>query len=863
MPVQASSASAPANPAAGPKKGKKGCKPAEKPVDKRKLKRDAEEAELVELKKKAKDLTYAKDASLSQFTQLPLSKKTSEGLTKANFVEMTDVQRASLPFALAGRDVLGAAKTGSGKTLAFLIPILETLYRAKWTQMDGVGALVISPTRELALQIFEVLKKVGKLHSFSAGLLIGGKDLKAEQERVSKMNILVCTPGRLLQHMDQTPDFNCDSLQLLVLDEADRLLDLGFERSLNAIVANLPRGRQTLLFSATQTKSVRDLARLSLKDPEYVSVHAQADTSTPKQLVQKYVVCKLPEKLDLLYSFIKTHLKSKIIVFVSSCKQVRFVHETFCKMQPGIVLNCLHGKQKQAKRLAIFEQFCRKQAVCLIATDVAARGLDFPSVDWVIQLDCPEDADTYIHRVGRTARYESEGNALLFLLPSEEKGMLAALEKKKVPVDKIRVNPSKTTSVVQQLQAYCSQDPEMKYLAQKTFISYMRSVHLQKNKEIFDVHALPFNEFAESLGLPGAPKIKFVQKSEKKNVSRQMETMAKDTALLDDDDDSEQKQQKPNKVVTNVDKMFAKKNLTILSDHYKALKASDSGSDDSDDAAELESESLVPNGNDEQDDFLTLKRADHDIDESGAAPPPAESLTHRQILKLRAKELKQRGLGTKLYFDEDGKPMPAFEMEKLSDFVQKEDLESRHKKYIDAQIKDMTAVDQVDKEVARQKLKERKKELKMKDRALRQEESGASMGATLGTSSDFEGSDSSDGEAEEGEEEKGSDAESDEFDASSGDHSANEMDIDLNEDSDDRIRNGGDTEASDDDDDDDDDETVENSTPEPLTTTNKRKRPAAAAAAPTAVATGKKQKMLAKLDGASLEDLALQLLKQS
>ncbi|KAJ3168309.1 ATP-dependent RNA helicase dbp4 [Geranomyces variabilis] len=840
MPVQASSA-ATANSAVCPKKGKNGRKPTVKPVDKRKLKRDAEEAELQELKKKAKDLSYAKDTSLSQFTQLPLSTKTSEGLTKANFVEMTDVQRASLPFALAGRDVLGAAKTGSGKTLAFLIPILETLYRTKWTQMDGVGALVISPTRELALQIFEVLKKVGKLHSFSAGLLIGGKDLKAEQERVNKMNILVCTPGRLLQHMDQTPDFNCDGLQLLVLDEADRLLDLGFEKSINAIVANLPRDRQTLLFSATQTKSVRDLARLSLKSPEYVSVHAQAETSTPKQLVQKYVVCKLPEKLDLLYSFIKTHLKSKIIVFVSSCKQVRFVHETFCKMQPGIVLNCLHGKQKQAKRMAIFEQFCRKQAVCLIATDVAARGLDFPSVDWVIQLDCPEDADTYIHRVGRTARYESEGNALLFLLPSEEKGMLAALEKKKVPIDKIRVNPSKTTSVVQQLQAYCSQDPEMKYLAQKTFISYMRSVHLQKNKEIFDVHALPFNDYAESLGLPGAPKIKFVQKSEKKNASRQMESVEKDTALRNDEDSDNE--HKPTKVITNVDKMFAKKNLTILSDHYKALKASDS--DD-----EAEAESLVaarePSGDD---DFLTLKRADHEIDELPGAAPPAESLTHRQILKARAKELKQRGLGTKLYFDEDGKPMPAFEMEKLSDFVKKEDLETRHKKYIDAQIKDMSEVDQVDKEVARQKLKERKKELKMKERALRQEESGASMGATLGPSSDYEGSEGSGDEEQEEDDEEESDAEEDESEASGDEgESANEMDIDLNEDSDAGIRadDASDADSS-------EDEPAEIREP---TTTNKRKRPAVSAAP------GKKQKMLAKLDGSSLEDIALQLLDQ-
>lgn len=332
----------------GQRKGKKGKKNAVKHVDKRKLKRDAEQIELQELQEKTTDpvcfllslscerkkrvdnilLTfmkeiYLKNPDLKHFSDLPLSKKTANGLAKSNYVELTEIQRASLPLSLCGRDVLGAAKTGSGKTLAFIIPLLECLYRANWTQLDGVGALVISPTRELALQIFEVLKKVGKFHTFSAGLLIGGKDLKTEQDRVTKMNILVCTPGRLLQHMDQTPDFNCDNLQLFVLDEADRVLDLGFEKTINAIVANLPKSRQTLLFSATQTKSVRDLARLSLKDPEYVAVHEKSDISTPKQLVQKYLVCDLPQKLDILYSFIKTHLKSKIIIFVSSCKQVR------------------------------------------------------------------------------------------------------------------------------------------------------------------------------------------------------------------------------------------------------------------------------------------------------------------------------------------------------------------------------------------------------------------------------------------------------------------------------------------------------------------------------------------------------------
>lgn len=200
--------------------------------------------------------------------------------------------------------------------------MIEMLYRQKWGPQDGLGALIISPTRELAVQIFEVLRKIGREHSFSAGLIIGGKDWKIERELITKMNILVCTPGRLLQHMDQSAGFDCDNLQLLVLDEADRILDMGFKKTINAIVENLPRQRQTMLFSATQTKSVKDLARLSLKDPEYVAVHEKAEHSTPKNLSQYYMVVPLDQKLDVMFNFIKTHLTSKAIVFLSSCKQV-------------------------------------------------------------------------------------------------------------------------------------------------------------------------------------------------------------------------------------------------------------------------------------------------------------------------------------------------------------------------------------------------------------------------------------------------------------------------------------------------------------------------------------------------------------
>lgn len=374
-----------------------------------------------------------------KFSDFPLSKKTLLGLQEAQFRQPTEIQRRTLGFALLGKDVLGAAKTGSGKTLAFLIPVLECLYRQQWTSMDGLGALIISPTRELAYQTFEVLRKVGKNHDFSAGLVIGGKDLKLESEQIQHTNIIICTPGRLLQHMDQTVSFHASNLHVLVLDEADRILDMGFTETLNAIVENLPKSRQTLLFSATQTKSVKDLARLSLKEPEYVWAHEKAKFSTPASLEQSYLVCELHQKVDMLYSFIRNHLKKKIMVFFACCKEVQYLFRVFCRLRPGVPILALHGKQQQMKRVEVYNDFLRKNTAVLFATDIAARGLDFPAVNWVLQFDCPEDADTYIHRVGRTARYKEGGEALLLLLPSEEKGMLRQLLEKKVPVQKIQV----------------------------------------------------------------------------------------------------------------------------------------------------------------------------------------------------------------------------------------------------------------------------------------------------------------------------------------------------------------------------------------------------------------------------------------
>ncbi|KAJ3762965.1 ATP-dependent RNA helicase dbp-4 [Lentinula raphanica] len=706
-------------------------------------------------------------ANLQAFSDLPISENTKRGLKKAFFTKMTDIQAQSIPISLKGKDVLGAARTGSGKTLAFLIPVLEILYRQRWGPMDGLGALIISPTRELAVQIFEVLRSIGGYHSFSAGLVIGGKNLKDERERLSRMNILVATPGRLLQHMDQTFGFESDNLKLLVLDEADRILDMGFSRTLSALLSHLPKSRQTLLFSATQTRSVKDLARLSLQNPVPIGVNAADDpsaSSLPTSLEQHYLVCTLDQKLSILWSFIKSHLQSKIIVFASSCKQVRFMFETFCKMHPGMPLIHLHGKQKQTARLSMYDKFTQSKHAVLFATDIAARGLDFPSVDWVLQLDAPEDADTYIHRVGRTARYESKGKSLLFLMPSEEEGMLAALKAKGIEVQKIKVRPSKQQDIRNQLQKLAFQEPEIKYLAQRVcslitcdharlrilqaFVSYFRSVYLHKDKSIFKIAELPANEFADALGLPGVPKIKFLTKEvakQKKNADRRVDT-AKQQALRErreeSDDEGEtddggvhsssdeenesdvekepaaaeevvSKSRKNGGIRTKYDRMFERKNQDILSHHYSKLIEQDVASN--------------------EDDFITLKRADHDLDDTSLKEVALENLSKRKQKLGNAKRtiLLNAPSTKKIVFDESGVGREAEEVANAEDWVKEkggiEGVVQEGKQYAETERGKMKIADVLDKQEAREKKKEKKR--KRKEREKIALEDGGKVGA--------------------------------------------------------------------------------------------------------------------------------------
>ncbi|XP_060683134.1 ATP-dependent RNA helicase DDX18 isoform X2 [Hemiscyllium ocellatum] len=422
-----------------------------------------------------------------------------------NFTHMTPIQQKSVRPLLEGRDILAAAKTGSGKTLAFLIPAIELIYKLKFMPRNGTGVLVLSPTRELAMQTFGVLKELMAHHVHTYGLLMGGSNRTAEAQKLANgINILIATPGRLLDHLQNTPGFMYKNLQCLIIDEADRILEVGFEEELKQIIRLLPKRRQTMLFSATQTRRVEDLAKISLKkEPLYVGVDDDKETATVEGLEQGYVVCPSEKRFLLLFTFLKKNRKKKIMVFFSTCLSVKYHYELFNYIDLPVL--AIHGKQKQTKRTSTFFQFCNAAGGILLCTDVAARGLDIPEVDWIVQYDPPDDPKEYIHRVGRTARgINAQGNALL-ILRMEELGFLRYLKQARVPLNEFEFSWSKIANIQVQLEKLIEQNYYLHKSAQEAYKSYIRAYASHSLKDIYSVSTLDLPKVALSFGFKVPP----------------------------------------------------------------------------------------------------------------------------------------------------------------------------------------------------------------------------------------------------------------------------------------------------------------------------------------------------------------------
>ncbi|MEE6504143.1 hypothetical protein FKM82_005076 [Ascaphus truei] len=423
-------------------------------------------------------------------------------LRDLNFSHMTPVQSATIPLFMSNKDIAAEAVTGSGKTLAFVIPLLEILLRREEKlKKNQVGAIIITPTRELAVQIDEVLSCFTEhFPQFSQILLIGGSNPVEDVRKFKEHggNIIVATPGRLEDMFRRQADgldlVSCvKTLDVLILDEADRLLDMGFEASINTILGFLPKQRRTGLFSATQTQEVENLVRAGLRNPVRIAVKekgvaASCTQKTPTRLQNYYMICKADEKFNYLVGFLRQRKQEKHLVFFSTCACVEYYGKALEALVKNVTVMSIHGKMKH-KRNKIFTDFRKLNSGILVCTDVMARGIDIAEVNWVLQYDPPSNASAFVHRCGRTARIGHHGSALVFLLPMEDAYVSFLSINQKCPLQEMTLQNS-SVDHLPKLRTIAASDRAVFEKGMKAFVSFVQAYAKHQCNLIFRVKGM-------------------------------------------------------------------------------------------------------------------------------------------------------------------------------------------------------------------------------------------------------------------------------------------------------------------------------------------------------------------------------------
>lgn len=359
---------------------------------------------------------------MTTFAELGLSDAALAAVDNLGYTEPTPVQAQAIPLVLEGRDIIAAAKTGTGKTAAFSLPSLDRLARAD--RKKAPAMLVITPTRELAMQIQEVCQVIAKARGLRVANVVGGVKIDPQIDRLARgVDVLIATPGRLIDLMNQKA-VDLSQVQVLVLDEADRMLDMGFLPSVRRIVEATPATRQTLLFSATIDKGVLDQVDAMLNDPAIVQIAAKGETA---DTVEQYIA-RVPHALkpDLLAALLKERGSRRVIVFA----RTRHRADAACRKlkRAGYHAEAIHSDRSQNQRKRALDNFASGTTDILVATDVLARGIDVDEVSYVVNYDVPTQAEDYVHRIGRTGRAGAEGFAVTFVCP-ENKDEIAAIQK--------------------------------------------------------------------------------------------------------------------------------------------------------------------------------------------------------------------------------------------------------------------------------------------------------------------------------------------------------------------------------------------------------------------------------------------------
>ncbi|ESN93083.1 hypothetical protein HELRODRAFT_96179 [Helobdella robusta] len=342
------------------------------------------------------------------FESLGVTDVLCEACQRLKWSKPTPIQKETIPVALSGKDIIGLAETGSGKTGAFAIPILQDLLQ----KQSRLFALVLAPTRELAFQISETFDSLGRGIKLKLGLLIGGVNKEAQSKRLaSRPHILIATPGRLLEHLRGTTGFNLKYLKYLVLDEADRMLEMNFGEEIGMILSMIPEERKTYLFSATMTKTVNKLKKACMKDP--VKIEVSKMNQAASKVIQYHIFCPEREKELYLFYLVQQMRGNSMMIFTNSCGKVWLFTKLLRTYDFSV--HQIHGKMTQKRRLESLKKFREDEHSILVGTSVASRGLDIAHVDIIIIYDLPEAAKDYIHRVGRTARAGKYGKSYTFV----------------------------------------------------------------------------------------------------------------------------------------------------------------------------------------------------------------------------------------------------------------------------------------------------------------------------------------------------------------------------------------------------------------------------------------------------------------
>jgi ATP-dependent RNA helicase DDX55/SPB4 len=463
------------------------------------------------------------------FSSLSLDPSILKTLDHLQFKNMTLVQEATLPVFLTSKDVIVEAVTGSGKTLCFLVPILQFLIKNRHDIGTKIASIIIAPTRELAEQITKVLdlflNNINDHYQtrLSSQLIIGGSSVEFDLSKTQKngANVIVGTPGRLQELFTNYPYlYNTKNVEILVMDEADRLLDMGFETTLNSILSLLPKQRKTGLFSATMSESLDEWSRVGLRNPvritktEYFKDEKQR---IPTSLKIYYTITTAREKWDTLEAILRENSEKKIILYVATCAVVDYYFKVVGKWDRFKEFNfySLHGKMDPKRRGVVYEKFSSAKKSVLICTDIAARGLDFPDIDYVIQYDPPQDPKSFSHRCGRTARIGKEGAAVVFLDPKEDT-FVEFLKIRKVPMEPLELDLKELEEekYYQELVEINQSDRDIYEKSIKAFVSWIRYYNEHQANFIFNLKKLDLAQVAKTFGLFRLPKMPELSKVE-------------------------------------------------------------------------------------------------------------------------------------------------------------------------------------------------------------------------------------------------------------------------------------------------------------------------------------------------------------